>query len=98
MAGAGEGKIVALHLLPSFKSYLIVSLTLAVPDMILGVAALSFLGLRLSACGEQGHAAEGRPERARGDPWLIPGVLVVTAVLAFDFLGDGLRAAADPYK
>ena len=59
---------------------------------------LSFLGLGLRAGGELGHAAEGRSERARGDPWLIPGLLVVTAVLAFNFLGDGLRAAAAPYK
>ena len=66
VAGRGEGKIVALHLLPSFMSYLIVSLTLAVPYMILGETALSFLGLGTApAGGELGHPAEGRPERAR---------------------------------
>ena len=102
VAGAGEGKIVALHLLPSFLSYLIVSLTLAVPYMILGETALSFLGLGLRppvvSWGTLLQAAQN-VHAVLLHPWLlIPGLFVVVAVLAFNFLGDGLRDAADPYK
>ena len=102
VAGAGEGKIVALHLLPSFLSYLIVSLTLAVPYMILGETALSFLGLGLRPPVVSWGTLLQDAQNVHAvllHPWLlIPGLFVVAAVLAFNFLGDGLRDAADPYK
>ena len=100
--GTGEGKIVALHLLPSFLSYLIVSLTLAVPYMILGETALSFLGLGLRPPVVSWGVLLKDAQNVHAvllHPWLlIPGLFVVAAVLAFNFLGDGLRDAADPYK
>ena len=102
VAGRGEGKIVALHLLPSFMSYLIVSLTLAVPYMILGETALSFLGLGLRPPVVSWGTLLKDAQNVHAvllHPWLlIPGLFVVVAVLAFNFLGDGLRDAADPYK
>ena len=102
VAGRGEGKIVALHLLPSFMSYLIVSLTLAVPYMILGETALSFLGLGLRPPVVSWGTLLKDAQNVHAvllHPWLlIPGIFVVVAVLAFNFLGDGLRDAADPYK
>ena len=102
VAGRGEGKIVALHLLPSFLSYLIVSLTLAVPYMILGETALSFLGLGLRPPVVSWGTLLKDAQNVHAvllHPWLlIPGLFVVVAVLAFNFLGDGLRDAADPYK
>ena len=102
VAGAGEGKIVARHLLPSFLSYLIVSLTLAVPYMILGETALSFLGLGLRPPVVSWGVLLQDAQNVHAvllHPWLlIPGLFVVVAVLAFNFLGDGLRDAADPYK
>ena len=102
VAGRGEGKIVALHLLPSFMSYLIVSLTLAVPYMILGETALSFLGLGLRPPVVSWGTLLQDAQNVHAvllHPWLlIPGLFVVVAVLAFNFLGDGLRDAADPYK
>ena len=102
IAGAGEMRIIIRHLLPSFLSYLIVSLTLAVPGMILGETALSFLGLGLRApvvsLGTLLKDAQNIQTVAL-HPWLlIPGLFVIVVVLAFNFLGDGLRDAADPYK
>ena len=97
-----KGKIVALHLLPSFLSYLIVSLTLGVPYMILGETALSFLGLGLRPPVVSWGTLLKDAQNVHAvllHPWLlIPGLFVVAAVLAFNFLGDGLRDAADPYK
>ena len=89
-------------MLPSFISYLIVYLTLSIPGMILGETALSFLGLgiRPPAVSWGALLKEGQNIRTIvQNPWLlIPGGFVVVAVLAFNFLGDGLRDAADPYK
>ncbi len=102
VAGAGEGQIIVRHLLPSFLSYLIVSLTLAVPGMILGETSLSFLGLGLRppvvSWGVLLHNAQNVRTVAL-HPWLLlPALFVIITVLAFNFLGDGLRDAADPYK
>ena len=102
VAGAGDLAIIARHLLPSFMSYLIVDLTLAIPYMILGETALSFLGLGLRppvvSWGVLLHEAQNVQTVAL-HPWLlIPGVFVIVSVLAFNFVGDGLRDAADPYK
>lgn len=102
IAGAGEMRVITRHLLPSFLSYLIVSLTLAIPAMILGETTLSFLGLGLRApvvsLGTLLQDAQNIQTVAL-HPWLfLPGLFVIIVVLAFNFLGDGLRDAADPYK
>ncbi len=102
ISGAGEARIIARHLLPSFLSYLIVSLTLSIPYMILGETTLSFLGLgiRPPAVSWGALLKEGQNVRTIAQsPWLlIPAIFVVVVVLTFNFLGDGLRDAADPYK
>ena len=102
VSGATEGSIIGRHLLPGFMSYLIVSLTLAVPGMILGETALSFIGIGLRAPVVSWGVMLQQAQNVRViaiTPWLlIPGVFVVVTVLAFNFLGDGLRDAADPYK
>ena len=102
VGGARDLAIITRHLLPSFMSYLIVDLTLAIPYMILGETALSFLGLGLRppvvSWGVLLHEAQNVQSVAL-HPWLlIPGLFVIVSVLAFNFVGDGLRDAADPYK
>ncbi|RLE09599.1 ABC transporter permease [Candidatus Aerophobetes bacterium] len=102
IAGASDGKIIMRHLLPSFLSYLIVNLTLSIPWMILGETSLSFLGLGLRPPVVSWGVLLEQAQNFRTvvlHPWLlIPGIFVVITVLAFNFLGDGLRDAADPYK
>ena len=102
IAGAPDRRIIRRHLLPAFISYLIVSLTLAVPRMILGETALSFLGLGLRPPAVSWGVLLSTATDVKVVilyPWiLIPGVFVVLTVLAFNFLGDGLRDAADPYR
>jgi len=102
ISGTSEPRIIARHLLPSFLSYLIVSLTLSIPYMILGETALSFLGLgiRPPAVSWGALLKDGQNIRTVAqNPWLlIPGLFVIVVVLTFNFLGDGLRDAADPYK
>ncbi|MEM7535434.1 MAG: ABC transporter permease [Chloroflexota bacterium] len=94
--------IILKHLLPSFASYLIVTLTLAVPGMILGETALSFLeiGIRPPAVSWGVLMQDAQNVRALSQsPWLlIPAAFVIVTVLCFNFIGDGLRDAADPYK
>jgi len=102
LMGAGPGRVIARHLLPSFASHLIASATLAVPGMILGETALSFLGLGLrppiTSWGVLLNEAQNINVVALY-PWLmLPVVPVFVVVLAFNFFGDGLRDAADPYK
>ena len=102
IAGASQGRIITRHLLPSFLSYLIVNLTLAIPNMILGETSLSFLGLGLRPPVVSWGVLLSEAQNFRTvalHPWLlIPGLFVIITVLAFNFLGDGLRDAADPYK
>ena len=102
IAGATDGKIITKHLLPSFLSYLIVNLTLAIPGMILGETSLSFLGIGLRPPVVSWGVLLQQAQNVRTvalHPWLlIPGLFVIITVLAFNFLGDGLRDAADPYK
>ncbi len=102
IAGASEARIIARHLLPSFMSYLVVHLTLAIPGMILGETALSFLGIGLRPPVVSWGVLLKDAQNYRTvvqNPWLlIPGLFVIMVVLAFNFLGDGLRDAADPYK
>ena len=102
IAGMREAGIIVRHLLPSFASYLIVHLTLAIPDMIIAETALSFLGLGMRSPALSWGVLLQRAQNFRSIavyPWLlIPALFVVITVMAFNFLGDGLRDAADPYK
>lgn len=101
VAGAKSGQILVRHLLPAFLSYLIVHLTLAVPSMILAETSLSFLGLGLRppvvSWGVLLSAAQN-VKTVYLNLWLmIPALFVIVTVLAFNFIGDGMRDAADPY-
>ncbi len=101
LMGAKPGRIIGRHLLPNFMSHLIASATLSIPSMILGETALSFLGLGLrppvTSWGVLLAEAQNI-EAVALYPWLmLPMLPVVITVLAFNFLGDGLRDAADPY-
>ena len=102
LMGAKPNRIIVRHLLPSFLSHLIASATLSIPSMILAETALSFLGLGLrspiTSWGVILNEAQNINVVALY-PWLIlPVIPVILVVLAFQFLGDGLRDAADPYK
>ncbi len=102
LMGASSGRIIGRHLLPGFASHLIASATLSIPGMILGETALSYLGLGLrppvTSWGVLLTEAQNMNVVVLY-PWLmLPVVPVVITVLAFNFLGDGLRDAADPYK
>ncbi|WP_029010788.1 ABC transporter permease [Azospirillum halopraeferens] len=102
LMGASPSRIIGRHLLPGFTSHLIASATLSVPSMILGETALSFLGLGLrppiTSWGVLLAEAQNINVVALY-PWLmLPVVPVIVTVLAFNFLGDGLRDAADPYR
>ena len=101
LLGASHGRIIARHLLPGFTSHIIVSLSLSVPGMILGETALSFLGLGLRppvvSWGVMLQDALNLDAIANY-PWLLlPVVFITLTVLAFNFFGDGMRDAADPY-
>ncbi|RKN60788.1 ABC transporter permease [Paenibacillus ginsengarvi] len=102
LSGASDMRIIVRHLLPSFSSYIIVSTTMAIPSTILGETALSFLGIGLQppvvSWGVLLQDAQNLQTLAH-QPWLLwPAALVIVTVLMFNFLGDGLRDAADPYK
>jgi peptide/nickel transport system permease protein len=102
LAGVNNFKIILRHLIPGFMSYLIVNLTLAIPSMIIGETSMSFLGLGIRApatsWGVLLQEAQDISSIATF-PWrLIPLFAVIITVMAFNFLGDGLRDAADPYK
>ena len=102
LMGAKPRRVIGRHLLPNFLSHLIASATLSIPSMILGETALSFLGLGLrppiTSWGVLLNEAQNMNVVALY-PWLmLPGVPIVIIVLAFNFLGDGLRDAADPYR
>lgn len=99
--GAKGRRLIFRHMLPSFYSHIIASLTLALPGMILAETALSYLGVGLRppavSWGVQLQEAQ-KINVIASYPWLLfPAVAVVVIVLAFNFLGDGLRDAADPY-
>ncbi len=99
--GASDYRVIVRHMVPSFMSHIIAATTLAIPGMILAETALSFLGLGLQApivsWGTLLQDAQNIRTLANA-PWLLtPGIVVVVAILAMNFLGDGLRDAADPY-
>jgi peptide/nickel transport system permease protein len=100
--GASRLRIILRHMVPSMTSHIIASVTLAVPTMILAETALSFLGIGLRppavSWGVMLQDAQNVQVVANAQWLLAPGVLVALAVLAFNFLGDGLRDAADPYQ
>ncbi|MBX2879595.1 MAG: ABC transporter permease [Granulosicoccus sp.] len=102
LLGANSTRIIRRHLIPGFMSHLIASATLTVPGMILGETALSFLGigLRPPITSWGILLTEARSINIIAlYPWLLfPVVPVILVILAFNFLGDGLRDAADPYK
>ena len=102
LGGASDRRIILRHMVPSFTSHLIASLTLSIPGIILAETSLSFLGLGLRppviSWGVLLQEAQNIRTVALA-PWLLlPGVAVVISVLAFNFLGDGLRDAADPFS
>jgi len=102
LMGARPGRVIFRHLLPSFSSHLIASATLSIPTMILAETALSFLGLGLRAPMTSWGILLNEAQNINVValyPWLmLPVVPVIVVVLAFQFLGDGLRDAADPYR
>ncbi|MBV7337773.1 ABC transporter permease [Chloroflexi bacterium TSY] len=101
LAGAGQLRIIFRHMVPSFLSHIIAATTLALPAMIIAETALSFLGLGLRAPAVSWGVLLKDAQKIQAvaiSPWLlIPAIPVIVAVLAFNFLGDGLRDAADPY-
>ncbi|MFW6036116.1 MAG: ABC transporter permease [Halothermotrichaceae bacterium] len=99
---ASTSQIISRHLFPNMVSYIIVQLSLTIPGMILAETSLSFLGIGLRppvvSLGVLLQRAQNF-QTVSMHPWLlIPGLFVVIAVLAFNFVGDGLRDAADPYN
>ena len=102
LIGADTPRVIGKHMLPSFSSHIIATATLAVPAMILGETALSFLGIGLRppvvSWGVLLFQAQN-PLVIEMTPWqMLPGLFVVLVVIAFNLLGDGLRDAADPYS
>ncbi|MFW6153715.1 MAG: ABC transporter permease [Planctomycetota bacterium] len=101
LLGAGHGRIIFRHLMPGFTSHIIVAITLSIPGMILGETSLSFLGLGLRPpVVSWGVMLQDcmNMQAVATYPWLLlPVVFIILTVLSFNFLGDGLRDAADPY-
>jgi peptide/nickel transport system permease protein len=102
LSGARDRRIIIRHMVPSFTSHIIASLTLSIPGIILAETALSFLGLGLHQPAISWGVLLQEAQNIRTvalAPWLLlPGLGVVLTVLAFNFLGDGLRDAADPFN
>ena len=102
LIGAKPSRIIGRHLIPGFMSHLIASATITIPTMILGETALSFLGLGLREPITSWGVLLNEAQNINAvtiQPWLmLPVVPVILVIIAFNFLGDGLRDAADPYK
>jgi peptide/nickel transport system permease protein len=99
--GASTARLIFVHMIPTMTSHILVVATLSIPGMILGESALSFLGLGikppLTSWGLLLSQAQ-RVEVMRLYPWMLaPGIFIAVVVLAFNFLGDGLRDAVDPF-
>ena len=101
LLGASDARIIFRHLVPGFTSHIIVSLTMTIPSMILGETGLSFLGLGLKAPTiSWGVMLQDcmSMQVVKNYPWLLmPVALIILTVMCFNFMGDGLRDAADPY-
>lgn len=102
LAGCGRMRVILRHMVPTFLSHIIASSSLAIPVMIINETSLSFLGLGIRppaiSWGVLLQEAQNIQTLALA-PWLlIPGFVVIVAVLAFNLVGDGLRDAADPYS
>lgn len=99
--GAGNVRLIMKYLFPNFLSHQIAGLTMSIPGMILGETSLSFLGLGLQppAISWGVLLQEGRSIKTLAEnPWLfIPAIFVVLTIISFNFVGDGIRDAADPY-
>jgi peptide/nickel transport system permease protein len=100
--GCSEARVIFRHMLPSLASHIIAAVTLAIPLMVLAETSLSFLGLGLQPPAISWGVLLKEAQNIRSiaaAPWLfVPGAAVVVAVLALNFMGDGLRDAADPYS
>src|SRR4029453_2017356 len=101
LSGCSELRIIFVHMVPSFMSHIIAATTLALPAMIISETLLSFLGLGLRPPAISWGVLLQQAQNVQTvaiSPWLmLPAVPVIIAVMAFNFLGDGLRDAADPY-
>lgn len=102
LLGAGHARVLFRHLVPGFTSHIVVALTLSIPTMILGETALSFLGLGLRppVVSWGVMLQDSMNIQIVSDyPWmLIPVIFIILTVLTFNFIGDGIRDAADPYS
>ena len=101
LVGCSQMRIIFVHMVPSFLSHIIAATTLALPAMIISETSLSFLGLGLRPPAVSWGVLLQQAQNVQTvalSPWLmLPAIPVIIAVLAFNFLGDGLRDAADPY-
>lgn len=100
--GTGDARLIFRHMLPLFSSHLIVAATMALPGMIIGETALSFLGIGLRAPAVSWGVLLQEAQNVESvalRPWLLsPAIAVVAVVICFNCVGDGLRDAADPYQ
>jgi peptide/nickel transport system permease protein len=99
---ASNWRIITKHLLPNTLSHIVVIATISIPGMILGETALSFLGLGIKPPMTSWGLLLNEAQHARvliQQPWLLtPAIFVVATIISFNFLGDGLRDAADPFS
>ncbi|MGI6173622.1 MAG: ABC transporter permease [Christensenellales bacterium] len=102
LSGAPNHAIIRRHMIPSFLSYIIVNMTISIPQSILGETSLSFLGLGLQEPAVSWGVLLSDAQKVAqiaNKPWLLwPAVWIIVTVLMYNFLGDGMRDAADPYK
>jgi peptide/nickel transport system permease protein len=101
LSGASQRRIIFRHMLPSFTSHIIAALTVSIPNVIINETALSFLGLGLREPAISWGVLLQDAQNVQSvslSPWLLlPAIPLIVAIMAFNFLGDGLRDAADPY-
>ena len=101
LAGCSQTRVIVSHLVPSFLSHIIAATTLAIPAMIISETSLSFLGLGLRPPAISWGVLLQQAQNIQSlaiSPWLlVPAVPVIVVIIAFNFMGDGLRDAADPY-
>ena len=102
LSGAPDWAIIRKHMIPSFLSYIIVNMTISIPASILGETSLSFLGLGLQEPAVSWGVLLSDAQKVAqiaNKPWLLwPAAWIIVTVLMYNFLGDGIRDAADPYK